>query len=340
MGLAAYLQQHRVIPGLLHGGQLGLELLPLLAQLGHLGGGGLHGGALVGHVHGGLHQRDAGGQLLPLGGELGLLGGELLDGGADLALPLGQRRLGLGQLLVGRLLAPGQLPLAVGDLGLGRVELVLHLGQLLVHVGQYGGIDHVDAALLDGHVHLLLDDAVGGGGGHAVQALEAGHQLVVDVVGELQYVHVVPADGEDRHRQHVGVQLHGHRRAHIVVKFALELVQPGGDLDQRGVHVGPVVELHDDHAHVIPGLGGELFDVRQCGEGGLHGSDDLALHLLRRRAGIGGVDHHVGQVHAGQQVGGHVLEGDVPQHDHQQYAHDDGIGLFDGELGHNGPPDG
>ncbi len=309
----------------------------LLPEQRQVFGGLQHVGLLcVAHAVGGLQRRHRRGHLLPLLKQRVPLGGHLLNGGGDLLLALLQRVLGLFELLIGRGLAVGQLSPAVGELGLALVQLALHLGKLPVDLLQYSGVDHVDAALLDGHVDLLLDDAAGIGGRHAVQALEGRHQLVVDVVGQRQYVHVVACDGQYRHRQHVRVQLERHRCAHVVVPGALELVQLGGDLDQRRVHVRAVVELHDDHGHIVPGLGGHLLDIRERGEGGLHGPGDLPLHLLGRRAGILGVHHHVGQVHAGQQVGGHVLEGYVAQHDHQYDAHDHGIGLFDGRFRQHG----
>ena len=293
------------------------------------------------HVHQGLQGGDVFRQLVALGRGLGALLGQLFDGGADLGLGLVQLGFGLVQLLHGLFLCPGQLALAVGQLGLGVVELLFHVRELFVDILEYGGVEHVDAALLDGDVDALLDHAGGLRRGHAVECLEGGHQLVLHVVGKGQYVHVVPGDGEYGHGQHVRVQLHGHRRAHVVVPVAPKLVQPGGDFNEGGVHVRAVVELHDDHGNVVPGGGGDLLDIVQRGEGGFHRTGQIVLHLLRRRAHIGGVHHHIGQVHAGQQVGGHVLERNDTQHDDQYDAHDDRVWLFDAVPGkHGAPPNG
>ena len=298
----------------------------LLHQKQHVAVGGIHtqqslqGGKGVGH-------------LLALVEQLLLLFGQLLYGGFDLVRALVDGVDGVVDLLEGLLSGPGQRVLAVGQLGLGVVQLALYLGKLRVDVLQNGVVQHVDAALLDGDVHPLLDHARSTGRGHAVQGLEGGHQLVLHVIGEGQYVHVVLGDGEYRHGQHVRVQLHGHRRADLVAPVAPQLVQPGGDLDQCRVHVRAVVELHDHNGYVVPGRGGDLLHVCQRGEGSLHRAGDLRFHLLRRGAHIAGVHHHIGQVHAGQQIGGHLLERDDPQHDHQYDAHDHGVGLFHAVLG-------
>ena len=320
--------------------QLLLEGGKLLLQVGQLLLGRLQRLALgVVHVHQGLHALHGLGQLIPLGLQLLPLLAKLLDGGVDLGRARVDGGQGVVDLLVGLSAGPGQLAFAVGELGLAVVQLPLHLRQLRVHVLQDGAVEHVDAALLDHHVHALVDQAGGVGRGHAVQGFKGGDQLVLHIVGQGEDVHVVPGDGEDRHRQHVRVQLHGHRRANGVVPLAPQLVQSGGELDQGGVHVRAVVELHDHHGHVVPGGGGDLLHVGERGDGGLHGPGHIRLHLLRRRAHIGGVHHHIGQVHAGQQVGGHLREGDVAQHDHEYDAHDHRIGLFDAVFGkHAAPP--
>ena len=332
--LTALVAQRIAVSGGFRLGQLLLQLGQLLLELGQPLRGEHDrlalGGVQVDQI---IHRGDGVGQLLALGDEIGALLVELLDGGVELFSPLVEGGEGVVDLPVDLALGAGELALAVGELGLGVVQLALGVGELCVHVLQDGAVEHVDAAGLDGDVHALLDDAGGGGRGHAVQRLKGGHQLVLHIFGEGQDVHVVPGDGEYGDGQHVRVQLHRHRRADGVVPLAPKLVQAGGQLDQRRVHVCAVVELHDDHGHVVPRGGRDLLDVRQRGDGGLHGPGDVGLHLLRSRANIRGVYHHVGKVHAGQQIGGHLLEGDDPEHDDQYDAHDDRVGLFDAVSG-------
>ena len=330
LNLSASVGEGGIRQGGFHFSQLSLKILLLQLQLGQRVGDFLQLLALrLVHVDQGLQRGDVLSQRLPLGCGFGALLGQLFDGGPDLGFGFVKAFFGFIQLLHGLALGSGELALAVGQLGLGVVQLLLHIGQFFVHVLEYGGIEHVDAALLYGDVDALLDDAGGLRRRDAVEGLEGRHQLVLHIVGKGQYVHVVPGDGEYGYGQHVRVQLHGHRRADVVAPVAPQLVQPGGDLDQRGVHVRPVVELHDDHGDVVPGRRGDLFYVVQRGEGGLHGPGQLVLHLLRRGAHVAGVHHHVGQIHAGQKVGGHMLERYDPQHDHQYDAHNDRVWLFD-----------
>ena len=318
----------------LYRGQLPLQVgLPLPGGVQRSGGLEYGGPVIVGEIHRLRHLFGGGGQAVALADQVVPLLDEGLYGGAEVFLTVLERFFHLIEAGISHAPGDGQLSAALGELALPLVELTLHLGELFVQVLQDRGVQYVDAALFDGHVELLLDDAGGRRGGDAVERFEGGHQFVVHIVGQPEQIHIVPRDGQDRHRQHVGVQLHRHGTAYVVVERPFELIEPRGDLDERSVHVRAVVELHDDHRNVVPGPGGDLLDVRQRGEGRLHGPGDLVFGLLRRRARVGGIYHHIGQVHAGQQVRGHVLEGDIAQHQREYDAHDDRIGFFDRDFG-------
>ncbi len=268
-------------------------------------------------------------QLLLLGDQLGTLSGQLFHGLTQLRLAALQLLHSVADLAEGLLLRPGQLGFSVGDLRLRVVELLLRVGQLRVDIPKNGAVEHVDAALVDGHIHLLRNHAGGRDGGHAVDGLVLRHQLLLDIARELEDVHVVANHGDDGHRQHVGIDLHDGRRADGIAPCRRQRGDLGVDLDHGGVHVRRVVELQHHQRQVVAGLGRYVLDVRQRGERRLHRPRHLILHLLRRRADIGRVHDDVGEVHVGQQIGGHVRERNHAQNQHQNHAHNDRIGLFD-----------
>ena len=319
-------------------GQLLLQLLLLRAEVAHLR---LESAQqrllLVGHVHQALHLFERGVHLVELRLKLGALGGELLDGRGQLRFAAVELALRLVQLGQRAALGAGQLILAVGNLRLRIVELLLHVGQLGVDVAENGVVQHIDAILLDGHVDLLRDQARRGDGRHAVDGFILGDERFFNVFRQREDVHIVHRHGYDRHRQHVGIDLHDGRRADIVAPRRGEGRDFGVDFDHRGVQVGGVVELHHDQREVVAGGGRNLLDVGQRGKGGLHRSGDLGFHLFGRCADIGRIHDDIGKIHAGQQICGHICKGYDAQYDDKYDADCDGIWFFDAVFSeHNG----
>ena len=294
---------------------LALELAQLLLQPGE-------GGALlVGQIQQRLHAGDALVHLIQLRLQRVPLLPQLRDGGVHLALAavqLAQRAVQLGQHAA---LLPGELAFAVGDLRLRLVKLLLHVGQLRVDVPQNGVVQHVDAILLDGHVHLPGDQAGRGDRSHAVDALIRRDQRLLHILRKLVYIHAVPGHGDDGHRQHVRIDLHDRRRADRVAPPRGEHGDFGVDFDHRSVQICGVVELQHHQRQVVAGLRGDVLDVGQRGERRFQRPRDLRLHLFRRGAHIRGVHDDIREIHAGQQIRRHICKRDHAQHNHQDDAY-------------------
>ena len=259
---------------------------------------------------------------------------------------LGKRLVGeLGKRIVdlpkGVALFAGEQALALGDLRLRAVELRFHVGQFLVHFAEDEAVEKFDAVFVDGDGDSLLHRAGDGHGGHAVDALQFGQQRFVDEVRQFAHVRPFEGHGGNGDGQHVRVDLHHHRRAHRIAPGAAQHVDLRGELDQHAVHVHAALKFEDDNRKILCGCGGDAADVGKRGKRCLHGPGHIALHLFRRRAHIGRIYGHIGQIHVRQKIRGHVGKGDHAEHDDQYDADDNGIGLLDAEFRQHAkiPPD-
>ena len=287
--------------------QLLLQLLALKLQsaqrVRHLGNLRLF---FIAEVHQSLQLGKRGLRSLQLRVQLRPLGSEGFDGHGHL---LGARFDGSQRLVnlgVGLLPSAGELALAGGQLVHGVAQLQLHLGKLLVHLGEYGVVERIDAVLLDGDIHLLGQYTAGGDAGNAVHRFIFGDQLILHIIGELQQIRVLQGHGGNGDRQHIRIQLHNHRRADGIIPAAGEQLHLGVDFDHGGIHIRAGFKLHHHQRKVFAGRGGQALHIRERGKGRLHGAGDLGFHLFRGGAGIACIDDDVRQIHTGQQIAGHM----------------------------------
>ena len=195
---------------------------------------------------------------LPQGGKLGLgaLGGEQAggDGGKsllELIFALFQFEAGFGQLLGfgGALFLKSGPCLFQG--GFSLPELLLGLGELLVHRFQNTVVEGVDFLLAEGHLELPLDQPHSLHRRHAVQALEGGDHRLGNQGGDILGGFAFHIHAGDHHRQHVGIDLHEDRGPYRIVHGGGGGTHLVIHIDNGPIHVGAVFELEDHHAGVL-----------------------------------------------------------------------------------------
>ena len=232
--------------------------------------------------------------------------------------------------------------LGAADSSLGAVDLAPGGGQLPCRVVQLlrNGIGQplgqsIQLLLAEDHMELTLHRAADGDAGHAGDALQLGGQGVVDEVRQLGDVLAVIGQGRHLHRQHGGVHFQHIGVAHGVAPGALQLVDLLLDIHADGVHIHPVLKLQHHHGHAVHGAGGDVLDAVQGGHGLLQGLGDVGLHSFGAGPGVGGHQDHIGEVHVGHQVGGHLQIGHHTQHHNGQHRHEHRQRLLYAEFGHN-----
>ena len=136
---------------------------------------------LIGQIGQAFQLFDGRIDFIQLGLKLSPLSGQLFDGLGELQFSIFQLRKRGVQLRKRALFGACQLALAVRDLRLRVVELLLRIGQFLVDVPQNRVIQHIDAVLLNGDVHLLGNHAGCRDGRDAVNGLVLRNQRLLHV---------------------------------------------------------------------------------------------------------------------------------------------------------------
>ena len=233
------------------------------------------------------------------------------------------------------------LRLTVFQLGLGRFQFLFLslqffrcLVQLLVDRLRYFFVGFVDQILVQDHMQFLLDHACGCNTGNTRDALQLIEQRIVHKLCQLDGVLSLHGQGRYLYRQHGGVDLHHVRGCHHIIPAGGK----GGDLlldvHADGVHIDRFFKFQHDHADIFAGCGGHFLNMFQRGHGLLHGFGDLCLHLLRCGTGIGRYDHHIGKIHIGQKVRGHLKIGHHTQHQNGNHCHKYGQRFLHGKFFH------
>ena len=234
-------------------------------------------------------------------------------------------------------LGAGQRRPSLLHLFFGGEQLTLGLAQLLLHRLRQLLRQGVQLLFVQDHVGFPRDSAADGDAGHAGHTLQLAAELIGDEVAELVHVHVLPGHGGHHHRQHGGVDLQYVWRGDGVLPAALQNGYLLLDVHADGVHVHAVLELQQYHGHAVLAGGGHVLDLIQRGHGLLHGLCDGLLHRFGAGAGVGGDNDDVGEVHVGQQIGGHFQVRHHAQHNNAQHRHKDGERFFYTEAGHIRP---
>ena len=266
-------------------------------------------------------------QLGFLGNQLRLVLGQLCFGGG--------RGGGEGGLAAVQLLPGGvNLPLGIRQLVALLLQVIGRIVQLAVDGIENLAVHAVNFCLVKHYMELLLHRAGGGHPGNTGDALQFGHQGVVEEFRQRHGVLSLHGNGSHLHRKHGGVDFQHIGGANHTVPTGFQ----GGELllnvHTDGVHVHRFLKLHHHHAVVFAGCGGHFLDVFQGGHGLLHGFGNLGLHLFRAGTGIGGHHHDVGEIHVRQQVGGHFQIGHHAQHQNGNDCNKNSQRLFDTEFWH------
>ena len=278
------------------------------------------------------------GDLIDVGGHLRLVGGDALPQGLLLLRHVGGDVHGLLQG-VHRLIqrAGHAVADAVGSLGDALVQRLLRLGHLLFGAAELARrlIQQLAGILTDGlrqirhffrvqhHMHLTVHRAGDLHTGHAGNARQLGAQLLLHEVAQLVDVHAVAADGGHHDGDHGGVHLQDIGRGHRIIPLPLQ----GGhlllDIHAQRVHVDAALKLHHDHGDAVLAGGGDAFQLVQRGQRLFQRLGDLRLHAFGACAGVAGDHDHIGVVHVGEQIGGHLHIGHHAQYQNGQRRHKD-----------------
>ena len=205
------------------------------------------------------------------------------------------------------------------DLRLGIVQLGFCSSQLGVDDFQQSFVDDVDLGLVQLHLHQFFDQAVGGNAGHTALALDVGHQRVADKIGQPVHIASLAADGHGHERVHVQVVLDDRRRQAAAGQAGCGLVDLVGHLDQRTVHVGALVELHQQKVVVFCRSCRNGLNARYRAQRVFHDVGDFALHALRACTGIDRDHHQIRCADVRQEVRLHFGQSHKAQHQN----HDD-----------------
>ena len=288
-----------------------------------------------------LHDFQNGLQLGLCGLKLDQLVIQLCPCGQKLVALLVDLRLACGSLLRKGILTRVQLQLCRRHLGLCILQLFHLAFQLPGSLVQLCGnrladffVQYINFILIQNDMQLLLHRAGGGNTRHAGDALQLVHQRFIQKFRQLRGQHSLHRHCRHFNRQHRGIDLQNIGRTHHLVPSGRQGTDGLLDIHTDGIQIHRFLKFQHDHTVVFTGCGGDLLDMLQCGHGLLHGLGDLRLHLLRAGTGIGGHNHHIGEIHIGQQIRRHFEIRHHTQHQYGNHRHKNGKGLFNTELRH------
>ena len=195
-------------------------------------------------------------------------------------------------------------------------------------------IGFVDQILVQDHMQLLLDHAGGGDTGNTRDTFQFIDQRIVEKLCQLNGI--FSCHGHRRHfyRQHRGIDLQHIRRTDHIIPLTGERHDLLLDVHADGIHIHGLFELQHNGADILTGSGTDFLDMLQSGHSLLKRFGHFLLHFLRCGTRIGSHNDHIGKVHIGQQIRGHLKIGNNAQHKHGNHRHKDGHGFFYGKFMH------
>ena len=220
----------------------------------------------------------------------------------------------------------------------GGVEGRRSLGEFVVGLAQNAVVDVVYLVLRETHLQRVGDAACRRDVSHAVLTLQRGDDGVLHILRQLAHALVRISDAQIHGRHHVHADLHVGGRARGVGQLAGHAVDRRRGLHQRRVHVGAVGELQKDHRVVLRRLALHGRDPAQAAERPFEHVGDLFLHLLGRRAGVGGDYGQIRHLKRRQEVGLHVRDRHRAQDQDDDDGHEHVEGFLHGESSEHGKP--
>ena len=164
---------------------------------------------------------------------------------------------------------------ALGDLGLGVIELGAGIGQLGVDEFQQAGVHFVYLILIQLHLHHLFDEAVGRHAGNAAGAAHIRHEGVIHKIRQIVDIAALPADSHRHKGVHVQAVLDDGGGQTGAGQTGRGLVHLVGGLDHRAVHVGAFGEFHEQKAVVFCRGRRDALDAGHCTQRVLHHIGDF-----------------------------------------------------------------
>ena len=272
---------------------------------------------------------------------LGQLGVQLLLHGQQLVLLLLQHGRAFHQgicALVQLLLSGFHIPLGLFQVPFLLFQLVLGFIQFAVDGIPDPLIGFVNEILIQDHVQFLLDGTGSGDSCHTGDAFQLVHQGIVQEFCQGDGIHALHGHAGHFHRQHGGIDLQHIGCSHRLFPGSGQHRDLLLNIHADSIHIHGILKFQHDHTDIFTGCGGNFLDMLQGGHGLLHGLCDLVFHLFRRGTGVGGHDHHIGKIHIGQKVRGHLCISHNTQHQNGNDCNEHGQGFLDGKLGHREAP--
>ena len=181
---------------------------------------------------------------------------------------------------------------------------------------------------------LLLHHTLGADSGHAGNTFQLVQQGVLQELGQLHRVHILHGHRSHHNRQHGGIDFQHIRRAHHLIPGGRQGADALLDIHTDGIQIHTLLKFQHHHGIIFAGSGGYFLNMLQSGHGLLQRFGHFRLHLFRAGTGIGGHDHHIGEVHVGKQIRGHFQISNHAQDQNGDHRDENGQRLFDTEFGH------
>ncbi len=191
----------------------------------------------------------------------------------------------------------------------GIVQLIPGVGKLIGQGIPYFLVFGCDLFRGQDDLDRLGDFPAGRHGRHTLDTFNLRQQFVFHVIRQIPAGQTVFGHSGYHNRHHIRVQLHDDRVSHGIRPHGRDLIQAFPHLDGNGIHVRSLPELQNHHGNIFRRNRLNILNIADRSHGAFHRLRHRALHFLRACAYVGGVDHGVGHVHAGQQIRRHMSEG-------------------------------
>ena len=185
-------------------------------------------------------------------------------------------------------------------------------------------------------MELFFYHAAGADTCHAADTFQTAHEGVFHECGELNDVHAFHRDCGHGHRQHGGVDFQNIGGRYGFGPAALQCGDLLLDVYADSIQIGAFFKLQGHQRIVVGGVGGDVYNALQRCHTLLDGACDFRLYLFGAGTGVRGHNDDVGEVHVGQQVGGHTGIGDDAKDQNGDGNDEYGKWFFDTEFRHWG----
>src|SRR5215472_6640004 len=155
---------------------------------------------------------------------------------------------------------------------------------------------------------------------------------------QLCFVEALPLQGDKANGKARSVEFENDRRERTWWQAAEVGHGQIGNGAQVGVGVGASLKVDFDEADTRQGARFDVIHTARQREPPLKGVGDVGFHLFGWHAGIKRRDDHHGNIDRREKIDRHARQGNRADDGDEQANHNEEVGVFDGEPGHQLPP--